>query len=206
MVVESTLQHRASLHPENAKTFNHGQGCVIGHQWTHSVLLLQDTLMPLRPIPFYRQRSCRDPQLTYRTEHDRGVEYIEQWHLEDSLGAYDPRQGVVLMDSGDDKKKIQNAIAAKPWHCIIALGKTRRVQSATPALTTPKAEQWCHIATFFRHHRWRKWQTMRLPTKGTKRTRMALRARDTLGYLRSVGRVQWVCSEPRNRPEGRRKY
>jgi hypothetical protein len=206
IVVDSTLQHRASLHPENAKTFNHGQGFVIGHQWTNIVLLLQDTLIPLRPIPFYSQRYCRDHQLTYRTEHDRVVEYIEQLHLEDYIGAYEPRQVVVLMDSGYDNKKIQNAIAAKPWHFIIALGKTRSVQAATPALTTPKAKQWCHIATFFRNHRWLKWQTIRLPTKGTKRKRMEFRARDTIGYLRYVGRVQLVCSEPRNRPEGRRKY
>jgi Transposase DDE domain len=206
IVVDSTLQHRASLHPENAKTFNHGQGFVIGHQWTNIVLLLQDTLIPLRPIPFYSQRYCRDHQLTYRTEHDRVVEYIEQLHLEDYIGADDPRQVVVLMDSGYDNKKIQNAIAAKPWHFIIALGKTRSVQSATHALPTPKAKQWCHIATFFRNHRWLKWQTIRLPTKGMKRKRMEFRARDTIGYLRYVGRVQLVCSEPRNRPEGRRKY
>jgi hypothetical protein len=206
IVVDSTLQHRASLHPENAKTFNHGQGFVIGHQWTNIVLLLQDVLIPLRPIPFYSQRYCREHQLTYRTEHDRVVEYLEQLRLEDYIGAYDPRQVVVLTDSGYDSKKIQQAIAAKPWHFIIALGKTRSVQSATLAPTTPKAKQWCHIAAFFRNHRWLKWQTIRLPTKGTKRKRMEFRARDTIGYLRYVGRVQLVCSEPRNRPEGRRKY
>jgi len=52
IIIDSTLQHRASLHPENAKTFHHGQGYVIGHQWTNSVLVLGDRLMPLRPIPF----------------------------------------------------------------------------------------------------------------------------------------------------------
>jgi len=26
IIIDSTLQHRASLHPENAKTFNHGKG------------------------------------------------------------------------------------------------------------------------------------------------------------------------------------
>jgi len=206
IVVDSTLQHRASLHPENAKMFNHGQGFVIGHQWTNIVLLLQDTLIPLRPIPFYSQRYCREHQLTYRTEHERVVEYIEQLRLEDYIGAYDSRQVVVLTDSGYDNKKIQQAIAAKPWHFIIALGKTRSVQSATLAPPRPKAKQWCHIATFFRNHRWLKWQTIRLPTKGTKRKRMEFRARDTIGYLRYVGRVQLVCSELRNRPEGRRKY
>jgi hypothetical protein len=52
IVVDSTLQHRASLHPANAKTFNHGQGFVVGHQWTTIVLILNDMLIPLRPIPF----------------------------------------------------------------------------------------------------------------------------------------------------------
>jgi hypothetical protein len=52
LLIDSTLQHRASLHPENAKTFNHGQGYVIGHQWTNVVLVLGDILIPLKPIPF----------------------------------------------------------------------------------------------------------------------------------------------------------
>jgi hypothetical protein len=52
ILIDSTLQHRASLHPENAKTFNHGKGYVIGHQWTNIVLVLGDMLIPLPPIPF----------------------------------------------------------------------------------------------------------------------------------------------------------
>ena len=35
---------------------------------------------------------------------------------------------------------------------------------------------------------------------------MEFRTRDTIGYLRYVGQVQLVCSEPRKRPDGRRKY
>ena len=206
IVVDSTLQHRASLHPENAKTFNHGQGFVVGHQWTNIVLLLNDLLIPLRPIPFYSQRYCRDRKLEYRTEHDLVVEYIQKLQLEEYIGSYDPREVVVLTDSGYDNKKIQNAIAAKHWHFIIALGKTRSVKSAMLSLTTPKSKQWCPIATFFRNHRWLKWQTIRIPTNGTKRKRMEFRMRDTIGYLRYVGRVQLVCSEPRQRPDGRRKY
>ena len=41
---------------------------------------------------------------------------------------------------------------------------------------------------------------------GLKRKRMEFRTRDTIGYLRYVGQVQLVCSEPRKRPDGRRKY
>jgi len=206
IVVDSTLQHRASLHPENAKTFNHGQGFVVGHQWTNIVLLLNNTLIPLRPIPFYSQRYCRDRKLEYRTEQDLVVDYIQQLQLEEYIGSYDPREVVVLTDSGYDNKKIQKAIAAKPWHFIIALGKTRSVKSAMLSLPTPKSKQWCHIATFFHNHRWLKWQTIRITTNGTKRKRMEFRTRDTIGYLRYVGQVQLVCSELRKRPDGRRKY
>jgi hypothetical protein len=206
IVVDSTLQHRASLHPENAKKFNHGKGFVIGHQWTNIVLIINDILIPLPPIPFYSQRYCRDHALAYRTEHDLVVDYIQTLTLENYIGAYDPREVVVLTDSGYDDKKIQNAIADKHWHFIIALGKTRSVKSAMLALTTPKSKQWCHIATFFRNHRRLKWQTIRITTNGTKRKRMEFRTRDTIGHLRYVGQVQLVCSEPRKRPEGRRKY
>jgi hypothetical protein len=206
LIVDSTLQQRASLHPENAKTFNHGQGFVVGHQWTNIVLLLHDMLIPLRPIPYYSQRYCRDHKLEYRTEHDLVVDYLQKLQLEEYIGSYDPRAVVVLTDSGYDNKKIQKAIAAKPWHFIIALGKTRSVQAAKCNLTTPKSKQWCHIAMFFRHHRWLKWTTIRLTTTGTKRKRMEFRTRDTIGYVRYVGQVQLVCSEARKRPEGRRKY
>ena len=43
-------------------------------------------------------------------------------------------------------------------------------------------------------------------THGAQAKRMECRSRDTIGYLRYVGQVQWVCSEPRKRPDGRRKY
>ena len=206
LIVDSTLQHRASLHPENAKRFNHGNGFVIGHQWTNIVLIINDMLIPLRPIPFYSQRYCRDHALAYQTEHDLVIDYLRQLDLVDYIGSYDPRDVVVLTDSGYDNKKIETAIANKGWHFIIALGKTRSVKSATLALTTPQSKQWCPIATFFRNHRWLKWQTIRITTNGTKRKRMEFRARDTIGYLRYVGQVQLVCSEPRKRPDGRRKY
>src|SRR6266851_4041655 len=125
IIIDATLQHRASLHPENAKTFNHGK---------------------------------------------------------------------------------EHVIAYKGWNFLIALSKTRRVKSEALALTTPQSRQWCHIDTFFRRHRRLKWSTMRLATSGNKRQRMDVRVRHTSGSLRSVGKVELVCSEMRNRPDGRRKY
>jgi hypothetical protein len=206
IIIDSTLQHRASLHPENAKTFNHGKGYVIGHQWTNIVLLLGGMLIPLRPIPFYSKRYCQAHGLAYHSEHERVVAYLRALALEDYIGAYDRREVLVLADSGYDNKKIERAIADKGWNFIIALSKTRSVKSEALALTTPPSRQWCHIDTFFRRHRRLKWDTIRLPTSGNKRKRMDLRVRHASGYLRSVGKVELVCSEQRHRPDGRRKY
>jgi len=206
IIIDSTLQHRASLHPENAKTFNHGKGYVIGHQWTNIVLILGDMLIPLKPIPFYSKRYCQAHGLAYHSEHARVVAYLRTLDLEDYLGAYDRREVLVLADSGYDNKKIEKAIADKGWNFIIALSKTRSVTSEALSLTTPTSQQWCHIDTFFRRHRRLKWDTIRLATSGNKRQRMDVRVRHTSGYLRYVGKVELVCSELRNRPDGRRKY
>jgi hypothetical protein len=146
LLVDSTIQHRSSLHPENAKKFNHGKGFVIGHQWTNIVLIINDILIPLPPIPFHSKPYCLDHQIAYQTEHDLVVDYISQLHLEDYIGSYDPRDVIVLADSGYDNKKIENAIIHKHWNFIIALGKTRSVKSETLYLTTPK---FLHRTHFF---------------------------------------------------------
>ena len=206
IIIDSTLQHRASLHPENAKTFNHGKGYVIGHQWTNIVLVLGDILIPLKPIPFYSKCYCQTHKLAYHSEHERVVAYLKTLDLEAYLGAYDQREVVVLADSGYDDKKIEQAIAQKGWNFIIALGKTRSVKSTALSLSTPTSHHWYHVDTFFHRHRRLKWDTVRLQTHGNKRKRMDLRIRHTTGYLRHVGKVELVCSERRNRPAGRRKY
>jgi hypothetical protein len=203
----------SGLHPslfskllQSHAKFNHGKGYVIGHQWTNVVLVLGDMLIPLKPIPFSSKRYCLVHDLAYHSEHERVVAYLGALDLEDYLGPYDRREVLVLADSGYDHKKIENAIADKGWHCISALGKTRSVKSEARSLSTPASRQWCHIDTFCRRHRRLKWDPIRLATSGNKRKRMALRVRHTSGYLRSVGKVELVCSERRNRPDGRRKY
>ena len=134
------------------------------------------------------------------------VEYLRALVLEDSIGSYDRREVLVLADSGYDDKKIEKAIANKGWNFLIALGATRSVTSEALSLTTPTSQQWCHLATFFRRHRRRKWNTMRLVTHGNKRKRMDVRVRHPSGSLRYVGKVESGCSERRNRPDGRRTY
>lgn len=132
--------------------------------------------------------------------------YLSDLNLEDYIGCHHPRDVVVLTDSGYDNKHIEKTIVDKKWSFIIALKKTRSVKSESLYATTSKSKCWSQVAQFFRHQRRLKWNTIRLMTNGKKRKRMEFRIRHTKGYLRYVGPVQLVCSEPRNRPEGRRRY
>jgi hypothetical protein len=100
ILVDATIQRRASLHPENAKKFNHGKGYVIGHQWTNIVLVINDILIPLPPIPFHSKTYCRAHGLEYQSEHDAVVDYLANLNLEDYIGSHNPRDVIVLADSG----------------------------------------------------------------------------------------------------------
>ena len=113
ILIDSTIQHRCSLHSENVKRFNHGKGFVIGHQWTNIVLLVNDKLIPLPPIPFYTKSYCRKHRMTYKTENALVVEYIHNLNLIDFVGAHSPKHVVVLADSGYDDRKIEKAIFKK---------------------------------------------------------------------------------------------
>jgi hypothetical protein len=113
ILIDSTIQHRCSLHAENVQRFNHGKGFQIGHQWTNIVLLINDMLIPLLPIPFCSKNYCRKHHLQYRTENDLVVEYIDHLSLHDYIGNHRPEHIVVLADSGYDDRKIENAIIKK---------------------------------------------------------------------------------------------
>jgi hypothetical protein len=175
MIIDATLQNRSSLHPKNTQRFNHGQGFVIGHQWTNIVLILNEMLIPLCPIAFYSRSYCREKGIAYMSEHDRVVEYLTGLNLADYIGSYDPRDVVVLTDSGYDNKHIEKAISDKKWKFIIALKKTRSVKSEHLYATTPKSKQWSQVFQFFRNQRRLKWTTIRLMTNGKKSKRMEFR-------------------------------
>ena len=113
IIIDSTIEQRSSLHADNVKRFNHGKGFQIGHQWTNVVLIINDKLIPLTPIPFYTKSYCRQHNLKYQTENALVVEYIDQLNLQDYIVAHEPKQVVVLADSGYDDRKIQKAIIKK---------------------------------------------------------------------------------------------
>ena len=206
ILIDSTIEHRSSLHTDNVKRFNHGKGFQIGHQWTNVVLIINDKLIPLPPIPFYTKSYCRKHNLAYQTENALVVQYIDQINLKDYIGAHQPEQVIVLADSGYDDRKIQKAIIKKKWHFIIALNKRRSVKSTKHYLSTPRSKGWSHVAQLFKNHRSVKWQTILIATNRSKKKRMEFRIRQINGYLRYVGNVQLVCSQFKKRPKGRKKY
>jgi hypothetical protein len=206
LLIDSTLQGRAGLHTENSKTFNHGHGFVVGHQWTNIVLLVNEVVIPLPPIPFYSKNYCRAQKRVYKTEHDRLVEYLRTLDLHAYIGVHQPEEVVVLTDSGYDVKKLQNVIRSQGWHFLGALKATRGVKSPAQYANTPKSKNWTGITEFFRNHRRISWQTVSVPTNRPKKPRMEFRVRQTTGYLKGVGLVSLVCSEFRQRRHGRRKH
>lgn len=113
ILIDSTIEHRSSLHTDNVKRFNHGKGFQIGHQWTNVVLIINDKLIPLTPIPFYTKSYCRKHNLKYQTENALVVQYIDRLNLQDYIGVHQAKRVVVLADSGYDDRKIQKAIIKK---------------------------------------------------------------------------------------------
>ena len=206
IIIDATLQNRSSMKTDNVQKFNHGQGYVIGHQWTNIVLCINDFIIPLPPIPFYSKAYCKANKMTYATEHDRLVEYLKKLDLEDYIGPHISTDVIVLADSGYDCKKIQNTILEKKWHFIIALTNTRTVKSEAKFDQTPKSSDWDQIEQFFKDQRRLAWQTIRIITGGPKKKRLEYRIRHTIGFLKGVGKTQLVCSEFKKRPKGRRKY
>jgi len=207
ILIDATNQNRSSLHPENSQRFNHGKGFVIGHQWTNIVLFFNGLIIPLAPIPFYSKNYCKQKGIVYRTSNEVLVEYIDSLDLVEIIGDHSPKDIVVLADSGYDDKKIENIILKKKWDFIIALKCSRGVKSVFEYQNTPKSGGWAKIADFFWRQRRLKWMTIRIfITKSAKRKRMDFRIRQTVGYLKNVGKVRLVCSEFKKRPDGRRKF
>ena len=83
LLIDSTLQPRASVHPENSKKFNHGKGFVVGHQWTNIALIINDMLIPLPPIPYDSKQYCLEQKLAYQTEHELVVNHLNNliWRI-----------------------------------------------------------------------------------------------------------------------------
>ncbi|QTA88100.1 transposase [Desulfonema magnum] len=206
ILIDSTMQNRSSLKSENVQKFNHGKGFVIGHRWTNILLFFNGIIIPLPPIPFYTKKYCRENGLTYMTEHDRVVGYLNDLNLYEYVGFHKDNEVVVLTDSGYDNKKIQNTVLNRGWHFVTALKICRGVKSEARYAKTPKSSGWDGVGLFFKKYRKLAWQTVRILTDGPKRKRKEFRVRHAEVFLKGVGKIRAVCSEFKRKRDGRRKY
>ena len=69
------------------------------------------------------------------------AEYITNFMLKDYIGNHNPKEVIVLADSGYDDQRIENAIVKKKWQFIIALNKTRSVKSERENSNTPNLDK-----------------------------------------------------------------
>jgi Transposase DDE domain len=205
VIIDATLHERSSLHVHNSQRFNHGEGFVIGHQWTNIVLLLNEEVIALPPIPFVSKNECRRVGIEYRTEHEKIVEYLERLDLRHYIGEHTPSSVLALMDSGYDNKQIQKTCFKKKWDLIGSLKCNRGVQAWSEGKIDPK-RKWIRLDELFRTYRKQTpWQSVRDEVRSGKRKkkRKEFRTRRLMGRLKDVHRVvSLVCSE-KSKGEGR---
>lgn len=204
VIIDATLHARSSLHVQNAQRLCHGDGWVIGHQWTNIVLVISGQVIPLPPIPFFSKKECKRRAMPYKTEHERIYDYLAELNLSDYLGLHDASEVLFLMDSGYDDKYLQNLILSCGWDFITAIKSNRSVKTEIEFLTKgSKARQ---VEALFRAIRKQSpWETVRVNAAGGKQRRK-FRARQLFGRLRGVYcPVNIVCSEKHNK-KGRRFF
>lgn len=206
VLIDDVLQKRCSLKSENVQKFNHGHGFVIGHHWTNIMLFLNGKTVPLPPVPFYTEKYCREKKITYKTSHQRLVEYIKTLNLNEYTGPHACSDVIVLTDSGFDDKKIQKAVLKKNRHFICALKSGRGVKSEAKHAKDPKSHDWYGIAVFFNKFRKLPWSSVRIFTDGPKKRRTEFRIRHAEVFLRETGKIRAVCSEFGKKRGGRRRY
>jgi Transposase DDE domain len=194
ILVDATLHPRSSLHVQNSQRFNHGQGFVIGHQWTNIVLFINGQLIPLPPIAFLSRNECKRRKVAYQTEHERLATYLEELQLSQYVGFYRPEEVVVITDSGYDNKKLQRLILEFGWDFIAALKSSRSVQTHHETVTKPK--DWRSVSALFKAvKKAAPWKSVRIETDGGKKRR-TFRARKLTGRIKGVmADVAIVCSE-----------
>jgi hypothetical protein len=191
ILVDATLHKRSSSHAENVQKFTHGKGWVIGHQWTNIVILINEEMIPLPPIVFYTKEECARRNIPYQTEHEKVANFLSTFSL-DSLTEtiIDPKEIVVILDSGYDSKIIQNTILSRKWDFLSSIKSSRTVDFAD------RSGIWSNISNFFKDGR-RPWKTIRIASYcGKKKRFSSYQFKEKLGYLKDIRlRVKLICSK-----------
>jgi len=196
VIIDASLHERSSRHIDNAQRFNHGDGWVIGHQWTNIILVINQTVIPLPPIAFLTEEKCKELGDKYKTEPERIMEYLSNINWQELLPGVKPEEIVVLSDSGYDNKKLQRFFLSQGWDFVGSIKKSRSVKTLT--------QFWQSVSDLFR--RTRKigpWQTVRHQAGGGKKRREC-RIRTLVGYLKGVNHEVRLVSAVK--PNGERLF
>lgn len=205
VIIDATLHPRSSRHIQNAQRLNHGEGFIVGHQWTNVVLIIGDRTIPLPPIPFWTKAERRRRKLDAFTEHELVTMRVAELNLAELVGSYVPEEVVFLMDSGYDDSAIIREILGRGYDAIWAT-KTNRGVLTTNAYERGERRYRRVDATFRTMRRQAPWQTIRLKAK-SKKHRRRYRARGLTGRIRGIAQdLKLVCSEKSGRTKGRRYF
>lgn len=187
LIIDATLHGRSSLHVQNSQRFNHGEGFVIGHQWTNLVLVIAGEVVPLPPIPFLSKSECRRRGLMYKTEHEHVTHFLKSLDLTAWLGRYDAHEIVVLMDAGYDNKAIENAVLDRGWDFVVSLKSHRGAKTVHQDQRVRRGPFQKIKELFRRVKRQAPWETVRITTPAArKKKRRQLRVRRIEGYLKGI--------------------
>jgi len=190
IIIDATLHPRSSLHVQNSQRFNHGQGFVVGHQWTNIVINVNGRIIPLPPIPFWSKNECKRRGVAYETEHERLKSYLEKLNLSAIVGTYENDEVVVLTDSGYDDKKLQNTVLLRGWDFLTSLKSSRGSSSTNQANGYRRVDE-----LFWAMRKHAPWQTVRVDVNSGKKRRK-FRARKLVGHIKGIAQeVAIVCSE-----------
>lgn len=192
LIIDATLHERSSRHTDNAQRFNHGQGWIVGHQWTNLILLINGQRIPLPPIPFLTEEKCKELGQDYKTEPNRIIEYLTNIGWKSFLPGVQPEEILVLTDSGYDNKVLQRFILSQGWGFAGSIKKTRSVRTQT--------QEWQSVVELFQNTRKiGPWQTIRHRTNGGKKRKLA-NIRTLIGSLKGVpSEVAIVSAEKQNK-------
>ena len=192
LIIDATLHERSSRNSDNAQRFNHGQGWIVGHQWTNLILVINGQRVPLPPIPFLTEEKCKELGQEYKTEPTRIIEFLTNFDWKNFLPGVRAEEILVLSDSGYDNKVLQRFILSQGWGFTGSIKKTRSVKTET--------QEWQSVAELFQNTRKiGPWQTIRHRANRGKKGKL-VNIRTLIGSLKGVhSDVAIVSAEKQNK-------
>jgi DDE family transposase len=184
-IIDATVVGRRGKKVENVRKQHTGSGFANGHKFVNFVVLDGNTVIPLASVPLLTKKYARENKLSYRSEPDIVVEWVNLLRDQGYFAPEELRQSIFLLDSGYDAKKIQHAIKGIGADFVMALKSSRTINGKK-------------VTEFFRRtKRWLPWEPIRLHVgSGNKKSRRnySIRtARDA--NMKGFGLVHVVCSK-----------